>query len=44
MISVADGELETMLKEGVVAYLRYYAGFNPEKHKKNTREITEYSV
>jgi hypothetical protein len=43
-MSVADGELETMLKEAVVADLRYYAGFNLEKERNNTREIKEYSV
>jgi hypothetical protein len=44
MISVTDGELETMFKKAVVAYLRYYAGFNLEKHGNNTREIKEYPV
>jgi hypothetical protein len=43
-LSVAGGELETILKEAVVAYLRYYAGFNLEKHRRNTREIKDYSV
>jgi hypothetical protein len=43
MISVADDELETMLKKAVVAYLRYYAGYNLEKQGNNTREIKEYS-
>jgi len=29
MLSFADGELETTMKEALVAYLTYYAGFNP---------------
>jgi len=44
MLSVGDSELETILKEAVVAFLRYYVGFNLEKHGNNTREIKEYSI
>jgi hypothetical protein len=44
MLSAADGELETVLKEAVVTYLRYYAVVCLEKLGNNTREIKEYSI
>jgi hypothetical protein len=44
MLSVSDDELETMLKEAVMAYLRCYAGFCLRKLGKNIREIKECSI